>query len=108
MGPKSNGVYACVLSMHDGPSMHGGLVEHFPFRNEHRFVLEMSPFVLSLRRAMSSSLKRCCSNATVTAAAAALPCSAPRRDPTPCGGRSGDALLRLDVLLVTTTMSRAR
>jgi len=45
--------------MHDGISMHGGLAEHFPFRNEHRFVLEMSPFVLSLRRAMSSSLKRC-------------------------------------------------
>ena len=44
--------------MHDGPSMHGGLVEHFPFRNEHQFILEMSPFVLSLRRAMSSSLKR--------------------------------------------------
>ena len=36
--------------MHDGLSMHGGLVEHFPFRNEHRFVLEMSPLVLSLRR----------------------------------------------------------
>ena len=36
--------------MHDGLSMHGGLVEHFPFRNDHRFVLEMSPFVPSLRR----------------------------------------------------------
>ena len=94
--------------MHDGPSMHGGLVDHFPFRNEHRFVLEMSPFVLSLRRAMSSSLKRCCSNGTFTAAAAALPGSAPSGDPLPCGGRSSDVILRLAVLLTTTTMSHAR
>ena len=36
--------------MHGGFFMHGGLAEHVPFRNEHRFVLEMSPFVLSLRR----------------------------------------------------------
>ena len=36
--------------MRDDIFMHGGLVEHFPFRNEHRFVLETSPFVLSLRR----------------------------------------------------------
>ena len=96
--------------MHDGPSMHGGLVEHFPFRNEHRFILEMSPFVLSLRRAMSSSLKRCCNNGT-TRALLLLPRppgSAPRGDPPPCGGSTGDAPLRLALLLMTTTMSRAR
>ena len=96
--------------MHDGPSMHGGLVEHFPFRDVHRFVLEMSPFVLFLRRAMSSSLKRCCNNGTarVKLTVLLLPRPPHRGDPPPFGGRSGDALLRLAVLLMTTTMSRAR
>ena len=95
--------------MHDGPSVQGGLVEHFPFRNEHRFVLEMSSFVLSLRRAMSSSLKRCCNNGTrALLLLPRPPGSAPRDDPPPCGDRSGDAPLRLAVLLMTTTMSRAR
>ena len=99
--------------MHDGPSMHGGLVEHFPFRNEHRFILEMSPFVLSLRRAMSSSLNavvetRCNNGTRALLLLPRPPGSAPRGDPPPLGGSTGDAPLRLALLLMTTTMSRAR